>query len=120
MPDNLRMYRGQKLVGWRAVTEETRQTACYLNDRFSLDGRDVAAYGNIGWCFVRINRPSGEQKIYGSSQLSVGSGDARAQRRGGMARRAGKAQSLPRIRAEENLTLTLGPKNRPAAYIKDS
>lgn len=65
MPNNLRMYWGKKLVGWRASPEEAWRTACYLNDRFSLDGRDVATYGNIGWCFGKLNHPSGEQKIYG-------------------------------------------------------
>ena len=65
MPNNLRMYWGKKLVGWRESPEEAWRTACYLNDRFSLDGRDVATYGNLGWCFGKLNHPSGEQKIYG-------------------------------------------------------
>lgn len=65
MPNNLRMYWGKKLVGWRATPQEAWRTACYLNDRFSLDGRDANTYGNIGWCFGKLNRPSGEQPIYG-------------------------------------------------------
>ena len=65
MPNNIRMYWGKRLVGWRKTPQEAWRTACYLNDRFSLDGRDPATYGNIGWCFGKLNRPSGEQKIYG-------------------------------------------------------
>lgn len=65
MPNNLRMYWGKRLVGWRATPQEAWRTACYLNDRFSLDGRDAATYGNIGWCFGKLNRPLGEQPIYG-------------------------------------------------------
>ena len=65
MPNNLRMYWGKKLVGWRKTPETAWRTACYLNDRFSLDGRDASTYGNIGWCFGKLNRPSGEQPIYG-------------------------------------------------------
>lgn len=65
MPNNLRMYWGKRLVGWRETPEEAWRTACYLNDRFSLDGRDASTYGNIGWCFGKLNRPSGEQPIYG-------------------------------------------------------
>ncbi len=65
MPNNIRMYWGKKLVGWTDSPEKAWQTACYLNDRFSLDGRDAATYGNIGWCFGKLNHPSGEQKIYG-------------------------------------------------------
>ena len=65
MPNNLRMYWGKRLVGWRKTPQAAWRTACYLNDRFSLDGRDVATYGNIGWCFGKLNRPSGEQRVFG-------------------------------------------------------
>ena len=65
MPNNIRMYWGKKLVGWRATPAEAWRTACYLNDRFSLDGRDASTYGNIGWCFGKLNHPSGEREIYG-------------------------------------------------------
>lgn len=65
MPNNLRMYWGKRLVGWRSTPQESWRLACYLNDRFSLDGRDANTYGNIGWCFGKLNHPSGEQKIYG-------------------------------------------------------
>ncbi len=65
MPNNIRMYWGKTLVGWTKSPKEAWHTACYLNDRFSLDGRDPATYGNIGWCFGKINRPHGERPIYG-------------------------------------------------------
>jgi len=65
MANNLRMYWGKRLVGWRDSPQEAWRTACYLNDRFSLDGRDAATYGNIGWCFGKLNNPSGEKEIYG-------------------------------------------------------
>lgn len=65
MPNNIRMYWGKKLVGWRKTPQEAWATACYLNDRFSLDGRDVATYGNIGWCFGKLNHPSSEKPIFG-------------------------------------------------------
>jgi deoxyribodipyrimidine photo-lyase len=65
MPNNIRMYWGKKIVGWRKSPQEAWRLACYLNDRFSLDGRDVATYGNIGWCFGKLNNPSAEKEIYG-------------------------------------------------------
>lgn len=65
MPNNLRMYWGKKLVGWGNSPPEAWRTACYLNDRFSLDGRDASTYGNIAWCFGKLNNPSGEKEIYG-------------------------------------------------------
>lgn len=66
MPNNIRMYWGKTLVGWTKSPEDAWHTACYLNDRFSLDGRDPATYGNIGWCFGKINYPRKETKIYGT------------------------------------------------------
>ena len=65
MPNNIRMYWGKRLVGWTDTPNKAWRTACYLNDRFSLDGRDASTYGNIGWCFGKLNRPSGEKPIYG-------------------------------------------------------
>lgn len=65
MPNNLRMYWGKRLIGWRTTPHEAWRTACYLNDRFSLDGRDASTYGNIAWCFGKFNHPSGEKEIYG-------------------------------------------------------
>ena len=34
MPNNLRMYWGKQLVGWRKTPQDAWRTACYLNDRF--------------------------------------------------------------------------------------
>lgn len=65
MPNNLRMYWGKKIVGWRETPELAWRTACYLNDRFSLDGRDAATYGNLQWAFGRFDRPASEARIYG-------------------------------------------------------
>lgn len=52
MHNNLRMYWGKRLIGWTPEPETAWATACYLNDRFSLDGRDPATYGNMAWCFT--------------------------------------------------------------------
>jgi deoxyribodipyrimidine photo-lyase len=65
MPNNIRMYWGKRLVGWMKTPEQAWRTACYLNDRFSLDGRDPATYGNIAWCFGKYNHPSSEQPVFG-------------------------------------------------------
>lgn len=81
MPNNLRMYWGKKLVGWRGTPEAAWRTACYLNDRFSLDGRDASTYGNLAWCFGKYNRPSSEKETYGK----VGrASDAAMRRRDGV------------------------------------
>lgn len=64
MHNNLRMYWGKRIIGWTASPEDAWNTACYLNDRLSLDGRDPATYGNLRWCFGS-GRPSTEKPVYG-------------------------------------------------------
>ena len=51
MHNNLRMYWAKRII---AMTPDPRTgwaTACYLNDRLSLDGRDPSTYGNLAWAF---------------------------------------------------------------------
>jgi deoxyribodipyrimidine photo-lyase len=40
----LRMYWAKKVLEWTASPEEALETAIYLNDRYSLDGRDPNGY----------------------------------------------------------------------------
>lgn len=65
MHNNLRMYWEKRLIEWTATPEIVWKTACYLNDRFSLDGRDPATYGNLRWCFGS-GRPAVEVPVYGT------------------------------------------------------
>jgi len=65
MHNNLRMYWGKRIISWTANPEAAWATACYLNDRLSLDGRDPATYGNLRWCFGS-GRPTSEKPIYGT------------------------------------------------------
>ena len=65
MHNNLRMYWGKQIIKWTRDPETAWKTACYLNDRLSLDGRDPATYGNMKWVFG-MSKPSwNEQPIYG-------------------------------------------------------
>ena len=51
MHNNLRMYWAKRII---AMTPDPRTgwaTACYLNDRLSLDGRDPSTYGNLAWAW---------------------------------------------------------------------
>ena len=40
-------------------------TACYLNDRLSLDGRDPSTYGNLAWAFGDAAPGYGRRPIFG-------------------------------------------------------
>lgn len=81
MPNNIRMYWGKRLVNWSKTPEEAWRTALYLNERFSLDGRDATTYGNIAWSFGRFNSPSSVAPVYGKVSRP---GDAAMRRRDGV------------------------------------
>lgn len=51
MHNNLRMYWGKRIIAMTPDPETAWATACYLNDRLSLDGRDPSTYGNIAAMF---------------------------------------------------------------------
>ena len=51
MHNNLRMYWSKRLIAMTLSPEAGWATACYLNDRLSLDGRDPSTYGNLAWAF---------------------------------------------------------------------
>ncbi|HXH15405.1 MAG TPA: deoxyribodipyrimidine photo-lyase [Sphingomonas sp.] len=51
MHNNLRMYWGKKIIAMTPDPATGWATACYLNDRLSLDGRDPSTYGNIAASF---------------------------------------------------------------------
>ena len=51
MHNNLRMYWAKRIIAMTPDPETAWATACYLNDRLSLDGRDPATYGNIAAMF---------------------------------------------------------------------
>ena len=64
MHNNLRMYWGKRIVAMTPSPEVAWATACYLNDRLSLDGCDPSTYGNIAAMFA--GSPSDrERPIYG-------------------------------------------------------
>lgn len=65
MNNNLRMYWVKQLLKWRPTPEDAFATACYLNDRFSLDGRDASTYGGIRWGFGEAKRGYRETSVYG-------------------------------------------------------
>ncbi|UAJ12943.1 deoxyribodipyrimidine photo-lyase [Glacieibacterium megasporae] len=51
MHNNLRMYWCKQIIAMTPDPVTAWATACYLNDRLSLDGRDPSTYGNIATMF---------------------------------------------------------------------
>ncbi|WP_298813995.1 hypothetical protein [uncultured Sphingomonas sp.] len=64
MHNNLRMYWGKRIIAMTPSPEAAWATACYLNDRLSLDGRDPSTYGNIAAMFAGAPAER-ERAVYG-------------------------------------------------------
>lgn len=64
MHNNLRMYWAKRIIAMTPDPDTAWSTACYLNDRLSLDGRDPATYGNIAATFGGAPADR-ERAIYG-------------------------------------------------------
>lgn len=65
MHNNLRMYWAKQILRWTESPQMAWATACYLNDRLSLDGRDPATYIMMHWAFGEARPGYREQPIYG-------------------------------------------------------
>jgi deoxyribodipyrimidine photo-lyase len=62
----MRMYWAKKILEWTASPEEAMTLAIYLNNKYSLDGRDPNGYAGIAWAIGGTHdRPWGERKIFG-------------------------------------------------------
>lgn len=62
----MRMYWAKKILEWTATPEEALETAIYLNDRYSLDGRDPNGYVGCMWSICGIHDQGwGERPIFG-------------------------------------------------------
>jgi deoxyribodipyrimidine photo-lyase len=65
MHNYMRMYWCKKIIEWTKDPKEAFDIACYLNDKYELDGRDPNGYAGISWCFGSFDRPFKERKIFG-------------------------------------------------------
>lgn len=55
MSGYMRMYWAKKILEWTQTAEEAIKIAVYLNDRYSLDGRDPNGYLGIMWSIAGVN-----------------------------------------------------------------
>ena len=62
----MRMYWGKKILEWSETPETAYQAALYLNNRYSLDGRDPNSFAGIAWCFGKHDRPWKERAVLGT------------------------------------------------------
>lgn len=71
MHNNLRMYWAKRLIAMTPDPLTGWATACYLNDRLSLDGRDPSTYGNLAWAFGDAQPGYRDNPIYGIVQTRI-------------------------------------------------
>ncbi|MCR4417122.1 MAG: deoxyribodipyrimidine photo-lyase [Ignavibacteria bacterium] len=65
MHNYMRMYWAKRLIEWTKHPKDAFDYACYLNDKYELDGRDPNGYAGISWCFGTHDRPWFERQIFG-------------------------------------------------------
>jgi deoxyribodipyrimidine photo-lyase len=95
MHNNLRMYWGKRIIAMTLSPEAAWATACYLNDRLSLDGRDPSTYGNIAAMFA--GAPSDrEWPIYGRV-ATRGDGSTRRREGGNEWLATAASRPVPRV-----------------------
>lgn len=62
----MRMYWAKKILEWSKTPALAQQYAIYLNDKYSLDGRDPNGYTGIAWSIGGLHdRAWGERSIFG-------------------------------------------------------
>ncbi len=61
----MRMYWGKKILEWSKTPEEAFSTCLYLNNKYSLDGRDPNSFAGVSWCFGKHDRAWTERDIFG-------------------------------------------------------
>jgi deoxyribodipyrimidine photo-lyase len=74
----MRMYWAKKILEWTASPAQALEYAIYLNDRYSLDGRDPNGYVGILWSIGGVHdRPWFERPIYGTVRYMNANGAKR-------------------------------------------
>jgi len=62
----MRMYWAKKILEWTASPEEALEIAIYLNDKYSLDGRDPNGYVGCMWSICGIHDQGWkEREVFG-------------------------------------------------------
>lgn len=62
----MRMYWGKKILEWTSDPKEAYKITLYLNNKYSLDGRDPNAFTGVAWCYGKHDRPWTERNIFGN------------------------------------------------------
>ncbi len=62
----MRMYWAKKILEWTPNPSEAQKIAIYLNDKYSIDGRDPNGYTGIAWSIGGVHdRPWADRPVFG-------------------------------------------------------
>jgi deoxyribodipyrimidine photo-lyase len=61
----MRMYWAKKILEWTKSAEEAYYITIYLNDKYSIDGRDANGYAGVAWCYGKHDRAWKERNVFG-------------------------------------------------------
>jgi len=70
----MRMYWGKKILEWSPTPRKAYEGALYLNNKYSLDGRDANGYAGVGWCFGLHDRAWPERPVFGKTRYMNANG----------------------------------------------
>ncbi|MBN1799503.1 MAG: deoxyribodipyrimidine photo-lyase [Spirochaetales bacterium] len=70
----MRMYWAKKVLEWSRNPEASFNQLVYLNNKYSLDGRDANSFAGIAWCFGLHDRPWKERAIFGKIRYMSSAG----------------------------------------------
>lgn len=74
----MRMYWAKKILEWSENPQTAQDIAIYLNDKYSLDGRDPNGYTGIAWSIGGVHdRAWTERAVYGKIRYMNRNGCAR-------------------------------------------
>lgn len=70
----MRMYWGKKILEWSPQPQVAFERALYLNNKYSLDGRDPNSFAGVAWCFGKHDRPWSERRVFGKTRYMNANG----------------------------------------------
>jgi deoxyribodipyrimidine photo-lyase len=65
MHSYMRMYWCKKIIEWSPSPESAYDRSIYLNNKYSIDGRDPNSFAGVAWCFGKHDRAWKEREIFG-------------------------------------------------------
>lgn len=74
MHSYMRMYWAKKILEWSQTPEKAFAITLYLNNKYSLDGRDPNSFAGTAWCFGKHDRAWAERPVFGKTRYMNANG----------------------------------------------